>query len=182
MASLTSKAREQWLKVPGLSLLVIRYSSIRPPRHAESASGHGDPTDPRYIIERRRADAYAARSDRLNWLINISASTAPKKVVRSWMKRRFRNAIEQALRARNLDWEGQPLEGRLGSLATADSPRGYFILFLQKKSVTATWELVKREADILVTAVIRQGQNPEPQRRPSRPQTNRPSLKWKTSP
>ncbi|KAF2499291.1 hypothetical protein BU16DRAFT_523794 [Lophium mytilinum] len=113
----------------------------------------GDRSHPLYKKTIRR---YEQRDTSGLWWSATTPTFGKKKVVRSWVLRRIRQAFSEALEARGLDKDGKP-EAGIGNEAHEQkllSLYGTLRIGADDRASTVKYEELRKECDELVSAVM----------------------------
>ncbi|KAF2839739.1 hypothetical protein M501DRAFT_1015832 [Patellaria atrata CBS 101060] len=124
----------KYIKAPASGSYNARYSP-RPAMGMAARDIIREPFNPLIIRTRR---SYESRdTETLWWQIRVGLDISKKRVVRSWCKRRLREAFIEALKGRGLDANGRRLEtakpGLKGSLVFVGRPNLLTVKFEQLK-------------------------------------------------
>ncbi|KAI9817496.1 MAG: hypothetical protein M1827_001106 [Pycnora praestabilis] len=94
--------------------------------------------------------------DTLWWSVSTLNSVEPKRVVRSWLNRRGKISVTEALRSKGLDQDGRYIEGapQKSFIGHKGNLRGSFHMQMKQEMVSAKFEDVRKQAGLAVDLLI----------------------------
>ncbi|KAI9838900.1 MAG: hypothetical protein M1819_004108 [Sarea resinae] len=170
------------IEIPGVTIFQAQFCPEQRPALA-SMPMLSNPLHPLYPVVKRRYDARDPNS--LWWNVYTNIAVSPKRVVRSWLNRRTKNAIVEALKVRGYDADGRSISGE--DVGTSNL-RGSMNILTKLPMIVADFETVKEQAGQVIDRVQQLNaqmgdrrksgatfQTPESQSQPL------PSRRWTTS-
>lgn len=115
-----------------------------------------NPAHPYHIRIQRRIDSFDPT--KLHWSVGAALDVAKKRVVRSWVTRRVREAVREELKARGWGRDGSVLEQQ-ASGETKTPLRGALRIFMstdrRQEVITASGEAVRENVRAILKEVVR---------------------------
>jgi hypothetical protein len=140
----------RYLKISGLKYIQARYHPRNVPFYIAQAIFDSN-DHAKYLQTVKRYDEM--KQGILWWTAYQMPASAAKKVVRSWVKRRVKNAFKEALEANGIDSNGvSKVSGKARMAGTLE-------LHANKATVTVDYETLKQQLDLLVKAMARKEEN-----------------------
>jgi hypothetical protein len=110
-----------------------------------------DPSHPLYEMQKRRIAE--RKKEGLWWHVTTGADLAKSSCVRSWARRRLRNAIVEELKARGFDENGKPIE-RNGFVSGLGAIKGSLRLHVQTPLIPAKFVDVRAEVGNILEVLV----------------------------